>query len=156
MNRVLVIEDGQEYSDTLGRFLSHVFAFGRAGSGPEGLKMLADGSWDAVFLDMCFDRIPDEQLLGDRHEAAERFGGDPVRARTFLQQHQGTFVLAAVRSAGHRLPVLLSYDFSAEPRRFERLVARQGPLDHLPDPGPAEVERRLLALLRDPGPGARG
>ncbi|MCA9488898.1 MAG: response regulator [Myxococcales bacterium] len=147
MRRILVVEDGNEYSDTLGRFLSHRFVFGRAGSGPEALRMMAEASWDAVFLDMCFDRVPDEQLLGDRHEVAERFGGDPVRARAFLQQHQGTFVLAALRGAGHAQPVLLSYDFSAEPRRFERLAARQGPLDHLPDPVPGEVERRLTALL---------
>lgn len=147
MNRVLVVEDGNEYSDTLGRFLSHRFVFGRAGSGPEALRMLAEGGWDAVFLDMCFDRVPADQLLGDLHEAAERFGGDPVRARDFLQQHQGTFVLAAMRETGHRVPVLLSYDFSGEPRRFERLAARHGPVDHLPDPGPAEVDRRLRALV---------
>lgn len=150
MKRVLVVEDGDEYVETLRRFLSHRFAFERAGSGPEALRLLATGGWDAVFLDMCFDRVPDDLLLGDPRDSAERFGGDPVRGRAFLQEHQGVHVLAAMREAGHRVPVLLSHDFTAEPRRFERLAARHGPLDQLPDFVPAEVERRLLALTSGP------
>ena len=60
--RVLVIEDGSEYTDTLGRFLGDGFSWARAGSGPEGLARLAESAWDAVFLDMRFDRVPDAAL----------------------------------------------------------------------------------------------
>ncbi len=147
MKHILVVEDGAEYSETLSRFLGHRFLFTRAGDGPEALERLAAGGFDAVFLDMCFDRIRDERLFGDLGEAAERFNGDRARGRAFLQEQQGLYVLAALRDAGHPVPVLLSHDFAGEPRRFERLRARYAPLDHLPDvTSPAVIEARLAAL----------
>lgn len=148
--RVLIIEDGLEYSETLGRFLGDRFAFERVGSGPEALERLGQGPTpDAVFLDMRFDRTPEEQLLGDLDALLDRFNGDPAQARRFREDHQGTYVLAALREAGRALPVLLSYDFDGEPRRWERLAARFGPVDYLPDnASPHEVAARLEALGR--------
>lgn len=146
--RVLVIEDGSEYSETLSRFLADGFTWVRAGSGPEGLKMLDAGGFDAVFLDMRFDRVEPGQLLGDFDATADRFNGDPVQAQQFLEDHQGLFVLAALREAGLEVPVLLSYDFDAEPQRWERIEARQGPVDYLPDnASPADIAERLRALV---------
>lgn len=146
-HRILVIEDGSEYTETLSRFLGERFDFERAGSGPAALARLAEATFDAVFLDMKFDRAPEGELLGDVDEVADRFNGDPVAARRHLEEHQGTYVLAALREAGHAVPVLLSYDFSVEPRRWERLAARFAPVDHLPDlASPAEVASRLTAL----------
>lgn len=146
--RVLVIEDGYEYSETLGRFLSEGFEWVRAGSGPQGLAALSDGStYDVVFLDMRFDRAPKGELLGDVEAIADRFNGDPVQARRFLEDHQGNFVLKALRDAGHLVPVLLSYDFDGEPRRWQRLVDRYPPVDYLPDnASPANISSRLRAL----------
>lgn len=142
---VLIIEDGFEYHETLGRFLPEV-AWTRAGSGPEGLELLSAQSFDAVFLDMRFDRVSDEQLLGDLAAVADRFNGDPVQARAYLQDHQGVFVLDAIRGAGHTLPVVISYDFSGEPRRWERLAARHGPVTYLSDvAGPDAVRAALGA-----------
>lgn len=148
MKRILVVEDGSEYSETLGRFLGNEFEFVRAGSGPRALELLGAGSYDAVFLDMRFDRAPDGELLGDLEAAADRFNGDPVQARRFLEDHQGTYILAALREAGHVQPVVLSYDFGAEPRRWERLAARYPPIDFLPDvSSPAEVAARLRSAV---------
>jgi CheY-like chemotaxis protein len=146
--RVLVVEDGLEYTDTLSRFLGEGFVVERAGSGHAALARLATGGIDAVFLDMRFDRTPAEELLGDVDTAADRFNGDLLHARRFLEDHQGTYVLAALRAAGFTLPVLFSHDFAAEPRRWERLRARHGPVDHLPDTAsPSEVRQRLRALV---------
>jgi len=148
MKRILVIEDGSEYSETLDRFLGGAFTFVRAGSGPRALAMLAAEPFDAVFLDMRFDRAPQGELLGDVDEVADRFNGDTVQARRFIEDHQGTYVLAALRDAGHTLPVLLSYDFTIEPRRWERLAARYAPIDFLPDvASPTEVAARLQAAV---------
>ncbi|MEM6925660.1 MAG: response regulator [Myxococcota bacterium] len=146
--RVLVVEDGTEYTDTMNRFLaSRGFTFARAGSGPEALRAVADGAHDVVFLDMRFDRVPDTDLLGDLAQAIDRCNGDPVAGRDFLQEHQGTYVLSALREAGCTLPVLLSYDFSNETRRFARLAERHGPLDHCRDvASPDEVASRLRRL----------
>ena len=145
--RVLVVEDGTEYSDTLGRFLGDTFSFQRAGSGAVALAALQEGGHDVVFLDMRFDRVDENDLLGDPAQVADRFNGDAIQARRFLEDHQGNYILAAIREAGHDLPVLMSYDFSGEPRRWENLRTRYGPLDFLIDvASPTEVADRLVAL----------
>jgi len=145
--KILVVEDGFEYSETLSRFLGEGFRWVRAGSGPAALAALAEDGFDAVFLDMRFDRVPDEDLLGDLAETADRFNGDPAQARHFLQDHQGNYVLAALREAGHHLPVLLSYDFQGEPRRWSHLSGRFAPVDYLPDnASPPEIAERLRRL----------
>lgn len=145
--RVLIVEDGNEYSTTLGRFLSESFDFVRAGNGLEALDALGHGGFEVVFLDMRFDRVPVERLLGDLQAQVARVGGDSERARRFLEDNQGTFVLAALREAGHQLPVVFSYDFGEEPRRFRNLAQRFGPLHFLDsNAGPVEIRE---ALARD-------
>ncbi len=152
--RVLVIEDGHEYTDSLSRFLADGFVWVRAGSGPEALERAAAEAFDAAVLDMRFDRVPDAALFGDMAAATERLNGDPEAARAHLQDHQGTYVLAAVREAGHLLPVLLSHDLDGQPRRWARLSGRYGPVDYVTDSAsPSMVARRLRALV-GAGPGA--
>jgi DNA-binding LytR/AlgR family response regulator len=149
--RVLIVEDGFEYSETLRRFLPDI-EWERAGGGPEALARLAGEAFDAVFLDMRFDRVEEDALLGDLAAVADRFNGDPVQARAFLQDHQGVYVLAALREAGHALPALVSYDFGGEPRRWSRLAAEHAPVDYLPDvAGPVEIRSRLLTLTGTTG-----
>lgn len=144
--KVLIIEDGFEYSETLGQFLAEGFEWTRAGSGPRALELLP-GEFEAIFLDMRFDRVAESELLGDIAEIADRFNGDPVQARSFLEDHQGNFILAAIRDAGLQTGVLLSYDFDGEPRRWERIAARYGPVDFLPDnASPTEIAERLRRL----------
>lgn len=145
--KVLVVEDGFEYSETLSAFLADGFQWVRAGSGPVALAQLGGEAYDAVFLDMRFDRVPLSELLGDLEATADRFNGDDVQARAFLEDHQGLFVLAALREAGHTLPVLISYDFDGEEARWERLRTRHGPVDYLPDnASPTDIAGRLEGL----------
>lgn len=144
--RILVVEDGHEYVTNLRRFLAPDFTFTRAGDGEEALALLATEPFEAIFLDMRFDRAP--RLLGDLDEAAARFAGDEGRAKRFLEDNQGTLVLAALREAGHSQPALFSYDFDGEPRRYRNLERRYGPLAYLPDTaGPAEIRAALRALI---------
>lgn len=139
--RVLIIEDGYEYLTAYERFLGEAFSFVRAGDGPEALDVLAAEPFAAAVLDMRFDRA--ERLLGDLAPLASRYG-DPARARRFLEDNQGTFILAALREAGHGLPVLVSYDFGGEPRRFRNLQARYAPVGWLDDAaGPADIRAAL-------------
>ncbi len=142
--RVLVVEDGHEYITTLRRYLGQAFDFARAGDGHEALAQLAGGPWDVVFLDMRFDRTAPSQLLGDLAVTADRFNGDTHRATRFLEEHQGTYVLAALREAGCGLPVVMSYDFDSEPRRWKHLEARYRPIRYLTDN--ADPERIQQAL----------
>jgi CheY-like chemotaxis protein len=147
LSRVLVVEDGQEYSDAFTRFLSSAFYFERAGSGAEALSRLSEG-FDAIFLDMRFDRVPAAALLGDLNSLLDRFNGDANRARRFLEDNQGTYILAAIRAAGFRQPAVISHDFGGEPRRWANLLRLHAPLGWLPDnAGPEVVKRRLRELV---------
>lgn len=149
--RVLVIEDGFEYSETLQRFLGDAFEWERAGSGPQAFQQLQGEEPDVIFLDMRFDRSPQDEMLGDLEEVADRFNGDPVQARRFLEDHQGNYILAALRDRGCTIPVLWSYDFDSEPRRWSRLQQRYAPVDYLPDnASPTEIQTRLRRLANGP------
>ena len=141
---VLVVEDGEEYTTTLGRFCADGFAYTRAGDGAAALAALATTRFDLVFLDMRFDRVEAARLLGDLAATTERFNGDPVRARQFLEDNQGTYILAALREAGHGLPAVYSHDFDAEPRRWAALERMYAPVSYLPDNASAGRIREVL------------
>lgn len=144
--RVLVVEDGEEYTANLARFLPEGFALRRAGSGAAALAALAEWPCDVVFLDLRFDRTPVDQLLGDLAATADRFNGDLDRAVRFLADNQGSYILAALREAGWGVPVVFSHDFSGEPRRWANLEQRYMPLFYLSDnAGLDEVCRCLRA-----------
>ncbi len=141
---ILVIEDGHEYSTTLSRFLPDV-TFVRAGDGGEALRLLDERRFSAAFLDMRFDRVPHEALLGDHEQLLDRMDGDAERAWRFLEDNQGAYVLAALRGAGHQLPVVFSYDFDGEPRRWQHLSKAYAPLSYLNDAaGPDLIRQTLL------------
>ncbi|MCP4804461.1 MAG: response regulator [Proteobacteria bacterium] len=147
--RVLVVEDGREYSEMLTRFLTDGFSFVRAGNGGEALAALATGEHDVVFLDMRFDRIPEADLVGDLAEITNRFNGDRDRAVRFLEDNQGTFVLATLRAAGHRVPVVFSYDFDGEPRRWGHVERHHGPVAYLgSNAGPDQIRAALEGTAR--------
>ncbi len=142
--RILIVEDGHEYTDTLTRFAGDAAEWTRAGNAADALTHLAQGGWDAVFLDMRFDRVPDNALLGDVVALTARFAGDRSKAIRFLQENQGTLVLSALRAAGYALPVLFSYNFDEEPRRWARVHAANGQVDYVPDSAsPMDVAKRL-------------
>lgn len=144
--RVLVVEDGHEYINNLTRFLGTDFDFTRAGNGPTALSLLASQPFAAVFLDMKFDRA--DVLLGDLDATRRRFAGDEARAKRFLENNQGTYVLAAIREAGHTLPAVFSYDFDSEPRRLRNLRRRYGPLDYLNDTAtPVDIRGTLAQAI---------
>ncbi|MFT6142492.1 MAG: hypothetical protein ACJAZO_000631 [Myxococcota bacterium] len=145
--RILIIEDGHEYTDTLTRFAGDAAEWMRAGNAAEGLTHLAQGGWDAAFLDMRFNRVPDDALLGDVVALTTRFAGDRTKAIRFLQENQGTLVLSAIRAAGYALPVLFSYNFDEEPRRWARVHAANGRVGFVPDSAsPMDVAKRLAEM----------
>jgi CheY-like chemotaxis protein len=148
--RVLVVEDGTEYSDVLSRFSAEGLEFARAGSGAAALAALGRGEVDVLFLDMRFDRVDVAALLGDLAATAERFNGDPVRARKFLEDNQGAYILAAVRDAGFAVPAVFSHDFDGEPRRWENLLRRYAPVSYLRDNASAG---EMIEALREAGRG---
>ncbi len=145
---VLIVEDGNEYLDNYTR---HVVGptYLQAHSGAQALAILASQTMHVLLLDMRFDRVPRSTLLGDHAQAAREHGGDGERAWRHLSHHQGLYILAAVRAAGHvQIPVLLAYDFSREMRRFDLLHRSFGTVDWLPDAASADLlQQRMQQML---------
>ena len=149
--KILVIEDGYEYFELLQRFLGvgEQFTFHRVQNGKDALEVLARGDWHGVLLDLCFDRIPVDELYGDIAEIAEQFNGRVEESRQYVIRNQGIFILAAIREADFDVPVLLSHDYSREMTRWERLVKRYGPLQFVSDnAGPEQIKTLLMQMGR--------
>jgi len=146
--RILVVEDGHEYSEAIARLAPEGSALEivRAGSLEEARIRLSEGTFDAVLLDVVFDRTPEGDLAGDVEKLIDRFGGDRRRAVRHLAENQGFYVadaLAGELSPG--TPVAIAYDFSLEPERFEALRRRIPGLVGVPDgTSLTEVLRLLL------------
>ena len=150
---VLVVEDGDEYITNLRTFVREGIDYTQARSGAEACKLARELSPDVVYLDMRFDRTPLEWLLGDLVALSSRFNGDTGRARRFQQDNQGLFILRALRESGFVGPVIISYDFEHEQRRFEALSARDPALSYCPDYADAQTVRE--AIVRAAGRGER-
>lgn len=144
---VLVIEDGTEYVEAMRSLASRdPVELVRAADVHEARRTLADRRVDAVFLDVVFDRTPPGKLAGDLEALIRRFGGDGSRAERHLAENQGFYVLnelAGILPA--TAPVVIAYDFSAEPDRLAALRRAHPNLSGLPDGTPiSEVLERLL------------
>ena len=142
--QVLVVEDGDEYLTNLRMFVAEGIEYRQAHSGAEACKLAHEQTPDVVYLDMRFDRTPLEWLLGDLVALSSRFNGDTGRARRFQQDNQGLFILRALRDSGYLGPVIVSYDFEHETRRFEALSARDPALSYCPDYADAKAVRAAI------------
>jgi CheY-like chemotaxis protein len=140
---ILIVEDGDEYLDNLSRFVPGP-RYVQAHNGARALEILEAQEIDLVYLDMRFDRIPNGDLMGDHVWSTREHNGDPVRGWRYLQTNQGLFILEALRNGGHgEVPVIMAYDFSREPKRYERIKLAHPSLRWIPD-GVTPMEIRSL------------
>jgi hypothetical protein len=152
LHRVLVVEDGAEYVDGFERLAAARgldIAFSRARDLESARAALAPPGPDALFLDVVFDRTPEDRLAGDAEALVARFGGDRARAVRHLATHQGFYILDALAPLVPPIRVVLAYDFAAEPQRLEALRGRVPGLGGLPDG--TSLTAALDLLLRSPG-----
>jgi DNA-binding NarL/FixJ family response regulator len=144
---VLVIEDGDEYLENLTRFVPGP-SYLQAHCGRDAVDILKEHPVDVVYLDMRFDRIPEADLLGDRDAATREHNGDAVRGLKYLMNNQGLYILAELRREGFgALPVVVAYDFSKEPRRFDNLRRTYPKLEWVSDAVSFEEVVRLFASI---------
>jgi CheY-like chemotaxis protein len=144
---VLIIEDGDEYQESLARWVEGP-VYRQAHCLREAVRELERGGVDLLYLDMRFDRIDPAELCGDRAVAMREAGGDARRAEKWLAEHQGLFILDELARRGWgALPAIIAHDFSREPRRFERLRAGRPRLAWVPDLAGADEIRRTMERL---------
>jgi hypothetical protein len=115
VTRFLVIEDGREYSDRFGRFLSSELSFERATCFAQAAEVWRGCA--GLLLDLDFRRTPPAQLV-DESGAPAAHGTADV---------QGILILRALRKRGCQLPALLFADFD-DASRVARLEAELEPL----------------------------
>lgn len=149
MTTILVVEDGTEYTDAFRELAATPLELLRASDLEEAKVLLAERAVDAVFLDVVFDRIPPGKLAGDREELTRRLGGDRERAERHLAESQGFYLLAELASVlPTGIPVVLAYDFSAEPGRLAALREKCATLSGIADGAPISA---LLSSLTSGG-----
>lgn len=118
--RIIVIEDGNEYEEFARLFLSDRCEIAAAHSASEALALLRDRRIDALLIDLRFDRSRETDLVGDPEATARRlFAGDRASAIAYLRDHQGTLILAELRTAGHFQKAVFVHDFA--PQRLRNL-----------------------------------
>jgi CheY-like chemotaxis protein len=123
--QVLIVEDGDEYAEFVRAFLAADCDVLTAGSAAAALQLLDEKNVDLLLLDLRFERAPLNALVGDAASLQRRlFNDDAARTQRHLAEQQGTFILQALRRAGHAQPALFVQDFS--PRRLHNLQQLYG------------------------------
>ena len=141
MKRLVIIEDGDEYVEFARVFLGEL-EIEATRSAADARAVLRERGADVLLIDLRFDRAPTETLVGDVEATAARlFGGDAARALRYLQDEQGTLILAELRAAGFAQPALFVHDFA--PRRLENLRRMYGNVDAVPALDAAAIRRAL-------------
>ncbi len=145
MKRLLVIEDGDEYTEFARLFLGADLLIRQARSLADTLRLLAAEEIFALLIDLRFDRATPEALCGDiTATAAQLFGGDQARALRYLKDQQGALILAHVRGLGHRQPAVFIHDFP--PRRLQNLQRLYGRVSAVPSFDAVAIRRALAEL----------
>ena len=104
--KLLVIEDGEEYTLRFQRFLGQDIAFSRVISLAAARTALAERPL-GLLLDLDFRRTPREDLVDDQG-CVDLSLGDGGFA--LLSEQQGILILRALRADGCALPALLFAD----------------------------------------------
>ena len=130
--KVLILEDGREYTDRFQRFLGAEFEFVRAGHFAEALP-LASGA-RALLLDLDFRRTDPALLVDESGRPAARSAAEV----------QGILLLRALRSRGIGLPALLFADLD-DAERSARLESELKPLQIVSS---SESLQRIAERLR--------
>jgi len=141
VSRLLVIEDGDEYAEFVRVFLADL-EIESAHSAAEAVAALRSRDADALLIDLRFDRATPHALVGDVEATATRlFAGDGERALRYLQDEQGTLILAELRAAGFFHRALFVHDFP--PRRLANLRRLYGDVSAVPSLDAAAIRRAL-------------
>ena len=113
--RLLVCEDGTEYTERFRRFLGGEFEFVRAANFAEALRLSPDAR--VLLFDLDFRRTDPALLVDESGAPAPRNAAEV----------QGILILRALRSRGVKLPALLFADLD-DADRTARLEAELAPL----------------------------
>ena len=142
---ILIVEDGDEY---LRFFSRHVggYRYHQARSLASCVELLDGIDPVAFVLDLRFDRVPREDLIGDVDAvASQMFGDGEVEAAwRYIEDNQGYLILRELRDVGYAQPALIIAELPE--RRQENLRRLYGAIGVVPsfDPGAISAELQRL------------
>ena len=149
--RLLIVEDGDEYLRFFSRHLSQ-FAYVQAHSHSECLAHLEDEGHpvDGIILDIRFDRVPKEALIGDLEEIADRMGlwgevSEQGAVWQYVIDNQGYLILQALREKGFLQPALIIADLPQ--RQVENLERMYGAVGVVGSFDRQAIEKALSVLI---------
>lgn len=146
MDTLLIVEDGLEYYDFFRLFLEKEHSYLHAQAGAKAFEHLEKEEVTLVVLDMRFERSPAEDLLGDVEQVADDyFGGDLTRAQRYIEDNQGTMILAEMRQRRFGQPVLFVSDMPA--RKLANLRRLYGKVHTVPYFDAAAIRREIAIAL---------
>jgi hypothetical protein len=144
---VLIVEDGDEY---LRFFSRHVdgYEYKQARSLKTAREILESGPGPVAFvLDLRFDRVAREDLIGDVEEIAAQFfaEGEADAAWRYLVDNQGYLILRELRDEGYEQPALIIAELPG--RRQDNLRRLYGNIGVVASFEAAAIKRELERLL---------
>ena len=145
---VLIVEDGDEYLEFFERHLLG-YRLLQAHDAAQTIEALRRNTVDVVVLDIRFDRIERDRLVGDVLEISRRrFGQDTdlSEAWRYMADNQGFLIAKTLRDQGRKEPFLI---IEALPdRQVENLKRLYGDVVVVPEFDRKAIHGALLGLLR--------
>ena len=144
---LLILEDGDEY---LRFFSRHVpdYDYLQAHSHATAVELLDANTVAGFVLDLRFDRVERDDLIGDVEEIADQLFGGPGQIESawrYVIDNQGYLIMRELRDAGHEQPAIIIAELP--PRQEANLQRLYGAIGVVPSFEPSTIKARLDELL---------
>lgn len=145
---VLIVEDGDEYLEFFERHLRG-YRLLQAHDYDEAVDRLESWAVDVIVMDLRFDRIERDRLVGDVLEISRsRFGQDTdlTQAWRYMADNQGYLILRSLRAADFDEAVLIIEELPE--RQVQNLQRLYGRVAVVPEFDAKRIHRTLVELVQ--------
>jgi ActR/RegA family two-component response regulator len=145
---LLIVEDGDEYLEFFERHLLG-YRLLQAHDAASAVEHLESWAVDVIVMDLRFDRLERERLVGDVLEISRtRFGqdNDLTQAWRYMADNQGYLILRKLRQAGSDEAVLIIEELPE--RQVQNLQRLYGRVAVVPEFDAKRIHRTIIELIQ--------
>lgn len=145
---LLIVEDGDEYLEFFERHLVG-YRLLQAHDAAAAVELLESWAVDVIVMDLRFDRLERERLVGDVLEISRtRFGqdNDLTQAWRYMADNQGYLILRKLRAEGFDEATLIIEELPE--RQVQNLRRLYGPLSVVPEFDAKRIHRTIIELIQ--------